>query len=113
MNKRIIYLVCLAILSLGCERGDLGTPCNKDGSCNFDTLQCIVPSNECQIKPPPPPPAKPKRCDYESECFCMTCADKCGPRGVKKCAYSDTSVWGSDPAICECAASNKVIEGTE
>lgn len=94
MKKIVFTLLLLA----GCHTGDFGEKCNKDGSCNSPTLACNA-WDECKPKPEPAPA---RRCNYESECFCFTCADKCGEAGVKECAYSDTSVWGSKPAVCEC-----------
>ena len=93
MKKLIIATLFLA----GCHTGDFGERCNKDGSCNAAGLECYY--SECSVKRAP---ERPKNCAYESECFCVTCADKCGDAGVKICAYSDTSVWGAKPAVCEC-----------
>jgi hypothetical protein len=89
----------LAFVLFGCHTGDFDQPCNKDGSCNGPNLVCDRGWEKCMVKEPPRAPG---RCSYESECFCVTCADKCGDAGVKTCAYSDTSVWGAKPAVCEC-----------
>lgn len=83
--------------------GNIETDCNHDGTCNSPGLSCqqnLGGYFRCYPKPSPPDPSV--RCHYQSECFCMTCADKCGDAGVKQCAYSDTSVWGAKPAVCEC-----------
>jgi len=92
---RYLFIVLLLV---GCHTGNFEEECNKDGSCNAPGLECGW-GGKCRVKEPPAPP---RRCIYESECFCFTCADKCGDAGVKNCAYSDTSVWGSKPAVCEC-----------
>ncbi len=74
--------------------GELGGRCNKDGTCNFDSLRC----NGLEV------------CDtryvsqeqHETETFCKTCASDCGSLGMKSCSYSDPTVWGSLPSTCEC-----------
>lgn len=88
----------VALFLIGCHTGNFDETCNKDGSCNSQNLECGI-YDKCVVKQPPAPP---RRCYYESECFCVICAEKCGDAGVKVCAYSDTSVWGSKPAVCEC-----------
>lgn len=98
-----LYLGILCALAMvGCathRRGDLGGDCNPDGTCNAPTLACGVSiDGECGLAPRPRDP----RCGYESECFCVTCAERCGEVGVDRCEYSDTSVWGAKPAVCKC-----------
>lgn len=90
-----LFILCIFIVA--CHTGNFREECNKDGSCNNANLVCL--NGWCETKPPS---KEPGRCYYESECFCVTCADKCGDAGVKTCAYSDTSVWESKPAVCEC-----------
>lgn len=87
-----------AVLIIGCHTGDFDQDCNKDGSCNSPNLECKS-WGRCGVKDPPHTPG---RCSYESECFCVTCAERCGDAGVKVCAFSDTTVWGAKPAVCEC-----------
>jgi len=96
--KKILFLLAFLV---GCQNhpGDFGGACNKDGTCNSPNLECDNWMHSCRVKTPP---EEPGRCKFESECFCITCAEKCADAGVKECAYSDTSVWGSKPAICEC-----------
>lgn len=89
----------IATLALtACHQGNFGEECNKDGTCNFQNLECSV-VGVCRTRTAA---RSPTRCGSESECFCVTCADKCADAGVKQCAYSDTSVWGSKPSTCEC-----------
>ncbi len=94
-------LVTLLFLS-GCHTGDFEENCNPNGGCNSDKLECGWFAGKCRVKTEPQAIDKERRCSYESECFCVTCADKCGTSGVKTCAFSDTSVWGAKPAVCEC-----------
>lgn len=92
----------LAVAFFACHKGSVDERCNPDGTCNGSNLECRYSgggASACSVKEAPPPP---RRCYYESECFCVTCADKCADAGVKNCMYSDTSVWGSKPAVCEC-----------
>ncbi len=99
MNKYSKAIVMLLLMLTACGYGNLGQDCKPDGTCNSTSLVCSPYSNTCRVKTADPPP---KKCSYESECFCMTCAEKCGDAGVHLCSYSDTSVWGAKPAICEC-----------
>jgi hypothetical protein len=99
------WLAAFVLFVAGCaSAGDLGGPCNKDGTCNSANLACkesLAAGARCFAKTPEEMPKS--GCRYESECFCVTCAERCGATGVKSCAYSDTSVWGAKPALCECA----------
>lgn len=97
MKRFCALLVLLA--SCHSHTGDLKEDCNKDGTCNSPELMCGI-FGECHFKPMLE--TGPRRCSYESECFCVTCAEQCAPAGVKQCVYSDTSVWGAKPAVCEC-----------
>lgn len=94
---RTMGLFSLCFLIISCHSGDFREQCNKDGSCNGKNLKCI--DGWCELKPPS---VESDNCIYESDCFCKTCANKCGDAGFKNCKYSDTSVWGSEPAVCEC-----------
>lgn len=100
-------LLLLALFAIGCgvkSTGYLGEHCNSAGDCNSPRLSCQHTFNgewQCAVKSEPET-GPPRRCSYESECFCVTCAERCGASGVKTCAYSDTSVWGAKPALCEC-----------
>lgn len=103
MKTHSILLTVLCVLAIvGCStrrRGDFGGACNPDGTCNAPTLACGVRiEDECGLALHPRDP----RCNYESECFCVTCAERCGEVGVDRCEYSDTSVWGSKPSVCKC-----------
>jgi len=78
--------------SIGCSPvGSPGGRCNDDGTCNggFVCRENINHNYECQN---PLPDVSKRRCIWESDCFCITCSEKCGASGVKLCAYSDTSV---------------------
>jgi len=99
MKYSLIMMFLVACNLPSPPQGNLGERCKPDGTCNGESLECGVLTNECHARPKPRPTS---RCTFESECFCVTCAEKCGEAGVKTCAYSDTSVWGSKPAICEC-----------
>jgi hypothetical protein len=100
-------IACVLFLT-GCP-GDLNEMCRGDGSCNYG-LQCD--GSFCRM-----PTAKAnkengeaikRRCSFESECYCVTCAEQCGERGLKRCNFSDTTTWGNKtPAICECNYSEK------
>ncbi len=97
--KRTLLLVLL----LGCHQdpvGTLGGRCKPDGTCTGEHLFCngtdeCAPSNM-------PQPVNMGNCFPESVCFCQRCAESCGDAGLKACQYTDTSVWGSKPATCEC-----------
>lgn len=96
-----IVLACLLLVACKPDpTGGLNERCNRDGTCNGASLECSS-YGYCGAKQVSHMDPN-RRCFYESECFCVTCADKCGEAGVKECAYSDTSVWGSKPAVCEC-----------
>lgn len=100
--KRLSGLV-LVFMCIGCEhRGGVDELCLVDGTC-ISELKCTLVGWQhlCRLVPPPPTTLRPARCNYESECFCTTCADHC-QNGVKTCSYSDTSVWGAKPSLCEC-----------
>lgn len=89
----------LTLFFIGCSvPGTLNEPCKSDGTCNSPHLTC----NQRGYCMPPIAAPPDRRCYYESDCFCVTCSEKCSSSGVKLCAYSDTSVWGSKPSICEC-----------
>lgn len=95
----VVGFLVSVVSTFGCHTGDYNESCNADGGCNDPGLKCDEDWRKCHLKPEP---KQSNKCNYESECFCLTCADKCGSTGVKTCAYSDTSVWGSKPALCEC-----------
>jgi hypothetical protein len=99
----ISVFAVIANIAWGCNmhRGDLGETSNKDGTCNSPSLYCSDMFDRCTAVDRPLSPVN-HNCAYESECFCVACAEKCGEAGVKTCAYSDTSVWGAKPALCEC-----------
>lgn len=104
MKKLILFTFIIALY--GCDSmyhtGRLNDTCNADGTCNAPALECRNDGAgaSCHVKNIPD--TEIKRCAFESECFCMTCADKCGDGGIKACIFSDTSVWGSKPSSCEC-----------
>jgi len=93
------YIIALLLLT-GCSTGGVDEHCNPNGTCNSENLSCINNGSSavCKPKMAPSPPA---RCRGEADCFCLTCSENCGGR-FQTCAFSDTSVWGSKPAICEC-----------
>ena len=99
MIVKKLPLIVLFLVACNFHTGNVDESCNPDGTCNSPNLECWSLSSRCHAKELRNTSA---RCSYESECFCVTCADKCGEAGVKTCAYSDTSVWGSKPAVCEC-----------
>lgn len=92
---KLIFLI--AILGLtGCHSGDLGEFCNPNGSCNSGSLECAQ-HGTCVIKR-----SETSGLKYESQLFCASCTESCGSAGMKSCAFSDPSVWGSKPSTCEC-----------
>lgn len=91
--------ILIAFFITACHTGNLDEKCNSDGTCNGENLECHF--SRCMIRYKPEPVVV-KRCNFESECFCIACAEKCGDAGVKMCSFSDTSVWGSKPSVCEC-----------
>ncbi len=100
MNWPLVALSSIMLL-IACEpRGTIDNDCTPDGKC-IGQLECFTWGDRSTCRAPKSPEPK-KRCVFESECFCVTCADHC-EHGVKVCDYSDTSVWGAKPAVCECA----------
>lgn len=93
----LFFLLMFVLISCGFP-GALNEPCKSDGTCNSPNLMCS--RNGYCVSLAAKEPAR--HCHFESECFCVTCSEKCSSSGVKVCAFSDTSVWGSKPAICEC-----------
>lgn len=95
--------IALLLLLCSCNKhtGLLNENCNPDGTCSSPNLECHSWSNtsECRAKEPP---VAPFRCRGDAECFCLTCNDNCADAGIRTCAFSDTSVWGSKPSVCEC-----------
>lgn len=94
--RLILYVVLLA----ACHRGDIDEDCNPDGTCNAPQLSCQHFGNgpRCSIRPP----EDKRTCHSDADCFCEHCLTRCGSAGIKMCAYTDVSVWGSKPTICEC-----------
>lgn len=86
------------------DRGEFYGECNLDGTCNHPSLKCNDYRNECRVDEKKR--EDPSRCQYESECFCDRCGVNCAGFGksLLRCDYSDTSVWGSKPAVCECGS---------
>lgn len=101
--RRIAYFVLLCLL--GCEeRGFVDQPCNNNGTCNDDKLICMVIQHRghfCMLKTDNLEFIK-STVGEDSIRFCNYCLQHCNVHGVKICAYSDTSVWGSKPSVCEC-----------
>ena len=95
-----IYYIVLAAMSAGLAGcpGSLNEPCRNNGTCNPGLL---CDGYYCRLAQPSTAPKR--QCGYESECYCVTCAEQCGARGMKNCRFSDTTVWGNHtPATCEC-----------
>lgn len=102
---RFGLLSAVALLLAGCPRGHLGEDCRPDGTC-FAGLACQhtgTKGSGSRVMECYPPPAA-KTCGGDADCFCEACLRRCGDAGVKLCAYSDVSVWGSKPTVCECRA---------
>lgn len=104
MIKDIIALTMIVLITLviiisisGCHTGDLGEECNKNGTCNSPNLECLsdISSPHCWIK------REKTECNDPADCFCKRCLEKCSG-AFKRCEYTDTSVWGSKPTVCEC-----------
>lgn len=102
MRTFVLYAL-FALFVAGCGRapnpakhyGDLGESCRPDGSCS-GALVCIRYEESIVAFRCGPPPV------FESVMFCATCSSHCGDAGIKECQFSDTSVWGSKPAVCNC-----------
>lgn len=98
----VVMLLGTVFLLTSCgdaQVGDVGNRCNSDGTCNSPNLECraVRASTvfECV-------PKGHRGCQSRSECFCNSCAEQCGKKGVERCVYTDTSVWGAQPTVCEC-----------
>lgn len=48
------------------------------------------------------PKPEAKTCNGDADCFCEACLKRCGAAGVKRCEFTDVTVWGSRPTVCEC-----------
>lgn len=86
------YVLAIFLLT-ACHRGDYGEECNADGTCNAPALVC---NGRCWMRPPA------STCSSEADCFCDACLKRCGSAGIKRCEFTDVSVWGSKPTVCEC-----------
>jgi hypothetical protein len=98
MIKYCAFLACFLALASCDTPGAVGAPCNPDGSCAGPLLRCHTNSRCYAVQPERTLPT----CGHESQCWCVTCAEKCGANGVSRCTYSDTSVWGAEPSVCQC-----------
>lgn len=94
--RRLLFLAALALAD--CTRGNLGENCNADGTCNTPSLACRPDSNGHGCYPKP----EAKTCNGDADCFCEACLKRCGAAGVKRCEFTDVTVWGSRPTVCEC-----------
>ena len=95
--------IALLLLVCSCNNhpGDVDQRCNPDGTCNGTMLRCETRGVQAICYPiPVERPAVHYRTDAEK--FCDNCGQNCSDAGVRTCAYSDTSVWGAKPALCEC-----------
>lgn len=110
--RPILFGALLGIMFLGLTNcsltGGPGEPCNSNGTCNGGLVcsksSLYVDSYFCGLSADVAPKEK-RRCSFESECYCVTCAEQCGARGLKTCNFSDTTTWGNKtPAVCECNA---------
>lgn len=83
----------LVLLISACSTGYLGEPCDPDGTCRSPALFCSS-SGFCYAK----------QAQYTSDAdrFCADCLTRCGSVGLKRCEYTDPTVWGSKPTVCEC-----------
>lgn len=95
MNNNLFLLMC--IIMAGCiQKGAYHRPCTDEGKCN-QSMVCN--SGFCML----PEELKPKENPYDlAGNFCTKCLTQCGAAGLKRCEFSDTSVWGSKPSVCEC-----------
>lgn len=92
-------VVLLMLLAACAKPGDVDGMCLESGLCNSTALECRQEGDRSYCRPRQPA----RNCLYESQCFCVTCAEKCGAAGVAECLYSDTTTWGArQPAVCRC-----------
>lgn len=97
--RALILLLSVTLTGCRSHPGQVDEPCRKDGTCEGKLLcQWSGGADEYRCRPEAPK----ERCHFESECFCMTCADKCGATGVRECSFSDTTTWGAKPTVCTC-----------
>ncbi len=94
------FLVAALFLA-ACHKGGLEEDCNPDGTCDFQDLECQPGGMgyRCFVRVRPSPMAVPRS---EADQFCEMCLKRCGAAGLKHCAYTDVTVWGSKPTVCEC-----------
>jgi hypothetical protein len=82
-------------------KGNLGQQCREDGTCNSPNLVCLSTLEESYLCGLVVPKID-RSCTSEPDCFCETCLKRCGTSGIKRCEFTDTTVWGSKPTVCEC-----------
>ena len=96
MDTKRVKAMALVMLLSGCpEPGTLGAECRPDGTCNGSTLRCASDARCWSVQPE-------LVCSGDADCFCDACLKRCGSVGIKRCEYTDPSVWGSKPTVCEC-----------
>lgn len=94
----MIRFTCIfACLLFACEvPGTINATCRPDGTCVSPTLVCDSVWGVCRAK------EATATCHNDADCFCEACLQRCGNVGLRRCEYTDPSVWGSKPTVCEC-----------
>lgn len=97
MRAALIF-AALALAGCPAATGTLGGYCFGDGTCSAPALSCQASGDGMRCWPKP----EARTCNGDADCFCEACLKRCGDAGVKRCEFSDVSVWGSKPTVCEC-----------
>lgn len=89
----------LILFPLACSKGGLEESCYSDGTCASPNLKCDLSGMGYRCFPR----QEVKGLETsEADRFCEVCLKRCGTAGLKHCAYTDVTVWGSKPTVCEC-----------
>ncbi len=94
-------VIAATLLMIACHSGGMEEACNPDGTCNFPNLEC-GPGGfgyRCFVRVQKNPTVTFRS---EADIFCENCLTRCGVAGLRHCAFTDVSVWGSKPTVCEC-----------
>lgn len=95
---KLFLTAALTLISMACSKGGLEEECYPDGTCASPNLECQLGGigHRCF------PRQKQLLVTSDADRFCEICLKRCGAAGLKHCAYTDVTVWGSKPTVCEC-----------